>query len=160
MLEFWYIPLIILVPLFFLWTVVHESAHAMQVLILGGKVIDFKPYPCKINGTWFFGYISYKVPDLDVLKRDLISIAPYGVDALASILIASIIFGANLPAWTGILLVTIMLAPVINTANQGRLALQGRDCDLVKNGDKGGAIVLSVAQILSWIGSLIFLLSR
>lgn len=160
MFQYWYIPLILAIPLFFFWTLVHESAHAIQAIFLSGKVIDFKPYPCRIDGKWYFGYIKYEVPNLSELDRFEISFAPYGVDAMVSAILSIGLLSNISTTWVEVLLLTIMCAPLINTLNQARLALQRRNGDLVREGSKGASFLLSTVQILFFAGSLISVIFR
>jgi hypothetical protein len=39
----------------------HEASHAVVVMLRGGKMLQFKPYPNKdASGRWWFGRVQYQ----------------------------------------------------------------------------------------------------
>ncbi len=40
----------------------HELSHYLMVRKLGYKVTEFKVWPHKYNGKWYFGRVQYEVP--------------------------------------------------------------------------------------------------
>jgi hypothetical protein len=43
----------------------HEASHAAVVKLRGGTIDMFRPWPGKINGKWWFGYVMYQKPSLE-----------------------------------------------------------------------------------------------
>lgn len=72
--------LLLFVPGFFLQTLVHEGAHAAMVLLSGGEVVAFKPWPHRHNGRFYFGRVSWRA--LSVEGRTAIYFAPSVAGAL------------------------------------------------------------------------------
>lgn len=75
---FAWIPLVAVVPGFFLWAVVHEGAHAVAALAAGRKILAFRPYPHKLDGQFYFASVTYDGP-----AGDFSHVAPYVVDVVA-----------------------------------------------------------------------------
>ena len=55
-----------------LWTILHEAAHALAIMLQGGQVTKFVwiPSPGRL------GYVEYNIPD-DPFSEFTIAIAPY-----------------------------------------------------------------------------------
>lgn len=105
----WWLPLALAVPGYFLWTAVHEGAHALAVLITGGRVLTFKPWPHRVEGIWFFGRMVR-----DGGKDTLVHLAPFVLDFVAFCALVypvTIVQGAG---WWA--LMTALALPVVNTA--------------------------------------------
>jgi hypothetical protein len=62
------------IPGALLWTILHEAAHAVAIILQGGQVTKFVwiPSPGRL------GYVEYNVPD-QPFSRFAIAIAPYAV---------------------------------------------------------------------------------
>jgi len=103
-----WIPVVLLILLFFVWAVVHEGAHAIVGLMGGRKVEEFKPWPHMQSGHFVFCGLR-----LDRRGNAFSDAAPYIVDALAMIgLTVGSVFAEGL---VGVFLVTTMAAPAVNT---------------------------------------------
>lgn len=49
-------------PAHFLQTVLHEGAHAVAVILCGGKVTRFRPWPQVLGGHFRFGATIWEMP--------------------------------------------------------------------------------------------------
>lgn len=94
------------------WVVVHEGAHALAVLAVGGKVQAFRPWPQKRNGEWVFGWIGFKLNGGELV----VYTAPYIVDTVAfvGLFVAAVVLGGPVSVG-GVVASVAMLAPVVNT---------------------------------------------
>jgi len=109
----WWIPLALIVPLFFFWIVVHEGAHALSALAEGLKIKSFKPWPHKISeDNWCVGYVIYDKPS----RWAFTCFAPYCVDFLFFVGVFVAILFVGIDGWIGTILVTVLVCPLINTA--------------------------------------------
>lgn len=153
--------LLLLLPffilLFFLWTFIHESCHAVMALLFGNEIISFKPYPHKYNGSFYFGRVSFiqKDPILSSSKNIWISSAPYIFDLLFFIGCSiGVIFSTNL---LQVILLLFLFAPLINSGNAARLAILKRTrTDLYWDAYKQWTTPISIISIL-YLGAVLTL---
>lgn len=126
----WFIPLILAIPLFFFWIAVHEGSHALIVILQGGKIIEFKPWPHRDEGKFYIGRITYFGK-----PSRWIEIAPYIMDATLTAfflpLVIEIFVGQNLT--TAIVVSTFLALPVVNTGNALKNVVQKKESDLYGN---------------------------
>lgn len=103
-----WIPAAMAVPLFFLWVVVHEAAHAVAGLMTGRKIEEFKPWPHMQSSHLVFGRVRF-----DRRGSTFSDIAPFIADALVMVgLTIGSVFAEEL---VRAFLVTAMGAPTVNT---------------------------------------------
>lgn len=105
----WWLPIAAALPVFFLWSTVHEMSHAIAVLVRGGEVTEFKPYPHMRDGKLVFGYCQYEGESNVGLH-----IAPYIVDLIIFTAVAIGVMWLHNP-WTFTSAITIAAAPMIDT---------------------------------------------
>ena len=74
----WLVPALI-VPIFFLWNVVHEGSHALSAIASGRKIVSFRPWPHK-EPDWGFVFGSVR---FEGVNTPAILIMPYVIDVLA-----------------------------------------------------------------------------
>lgn len=73
----WVAVAVALVPGYFFQVFMHEGAHALILLMHGGKVRSFNIFPHQANGRFYFGRVTYENYDqIDNTGRALISFAP------------------------------------------------------------------------------------
>jgi hypothetical protein len=75
----WWLTPVLIVPLFFLWNVVHEGSHALAALASGRRNIRLRPWPHK-DPEWGFVFGSVH---FDGVNTTLILMVPYVVDVIA-----------------------------------------------------------------------------
>lgn len=123
----WWLPIAAALPVFFLWNTVHEMSHAVAVLVLGGKVTAFRPYPHLEDGKFVFGYFRYEGKSGVGLH-----IAPYLTDFIVFTTTAiGIVWIDNPWAFTSVL--TILMAPVLDTIAGVQARYRGNErADLAK----------------------------
>ena len=122
---------------FFHETLLHETAHltVAKLTIPGMEVQRFSPYPCRVDGKFYFGYNSVTWPGnlkIGDGTHTAIDIAPYALSASAfivsDVLLSTRAVDPKGPG--GAVLYTLgMLAPYINYA-VGLLA--GSDWDKIR----------------------------
>lgn len=108
--------LLMVVPGVVVVTILHESAHAIAVLLQGGTLSQFVWLPS--TGKW--GYISYDFPEGVSYSSLSISLAPYCFWLLLVILAAVVSFRREVIYWKASLLYfwsfVVPLADIANTA--------------------------------------------
>ncbi len=108
-------------------TCLHESAHALAVLLQGGAVTEFVVLPSR--GLW--GHISYKFPDGAPHSEFFISLAPY-ILWLLLVMIASLLsFRQQVVGhWrASLLFIWLFVVPLADIANTALPYLLGKDND-------------------------------
>lgn len=89
-------------------TVVHETAHAVAALLLGGRVEKFVPFrglrhaPDGTDG-YLLGYVIYALPRSTHPLRILVGLAPLWLTGLAVAAALSLASAATPEAWWGLL---------------------------------------------------------
>lgn len=68
-------------------TIMHELAHYMAALLLGGKPIGFTLWPKRENGTWRLGSVTAKVT--------ILSAAPTALAPLLWLLVAGVLMAGR-----------------------------------------------------------------
>lgn len=115
-----WIPIAMVIPLFFVWSVVHEGSHAVAGIISGRKVKEFKPWPHMQSGHFVFCGLR-----LDRRGNTFSDVAPYLVDALA--MVGLTVGGVFADGLCGVVLVTAMGAPSVNTIVGVQARLRGNE---------------------------------
>lgn len=143
-----------LAPVFFLWVLLHESAHALAVLAQKGNITEFRPYPCRVDNRWFFGRIRFdSVTDLEKIR-----LAPYQLDAVATAVL-SVCFWASLRSdAAGAVFLTLLAAPFVDTVAGLIGRLRGAaDADLSNVGRKQVAVLtaLTVTYAIHLIAAIL-----
>ncbi len=70
----WLWPHVLVLPvMFFVFTGLHESAHALAVVAQGGEVLEISIIP----STQAYGYIRYQFPENSNASFWFVSVAPY-----------------------------------------------------------------------------------
>lgn len=131
---------LILAPAYFMaYITVHEGSHALAVLILGGEVVGFEPYPHTVEyrndegelvSNFFIGYTWYRYPASEPWMSAHISIAPYLTDILIFVSCDLLLQYVIDPHSGGapFLLAGGMITPLVNFV--AGLNCMGDDCDL------------------------------
>lgn len=96
----------------FLWIFIHEASHALTSLADGYEVLEFKPYPQKRDGRWFWGFVvSY-----DSTARFFIM--PHIVDVVVFVVAGTCLALFDLSAgWALFVLSAFMIAPLVDFAH-------------------------------------------
>jgi hypothetical protein len=117
----------LLLPGALLVTILHESAHAVAVLIQGGTLSRFVWLP--EAGRW--GYVSYEFPAGVPYSEFLISIAPYLLWLLLAIFTFLVsLSGQKFAHWkASVLYFWLFVIPLADIANTAFPYLAGRDND-------------------------------
>lgn len=119
--------LLLFVPGVLLVTILHESAHAIAVLMQGGTLTRFVWLPDA--GKW--GYISYEFPAGVPYSEFLISLAPYLLWFLL-VIVTSVLSlrGQKFGYWkASVLYLWLFVVPLADIANTAFPYLVGRDND-------------------------------
>jgi len=123
----WHVPLL-LPPMLIVFTILHEAAHALAVLLQGGRVTEFVWLPSR--GEW--GHIRYTFPNGVSWDHRLIALAPYLL-ALAAIALALLLCLRRRP-WphtiASMIFAWLYLAPLAELANVAGPWLLGKPNDL------------------------------
>jgi hypothetical protein len=94
----------------------HESAHALAAHCNGYELVDYKPYPHKMDGHYYFGSVSYIMP-IGKEMDTIVAMAPYMWDATLFIATDLLTTYGDFDAKTKrIMRIAGMLVPIINTA--------------------------------------------
>lgn len=107
--AWWLVPVLV-VPLFFLWNVVHEGAHALAAIASGRRIVSFKPWPHK-EPDWGFVFGAVRFEGVNTTP---ILIVPYVVDVLAYVGLA-LAFGLTGNAILKTVFALALLCPVVDT---------------------------------------------
>jgi hypothetical protein len=121
----WYI-LLLVIPALVGFTILHEAAHALAVIVQGGNVTEFTFMPG--GGQW--GHIRYDFPDQNY-SAFAISMAPYVMWTCVS-LVAVMLSGwrRRYPFWLGaFVFVWLYAAPLADIANTAIPYLAGKNND-------------------------------
>lgn len=122
---------------FFHETLMHETAHVTtaKLMIPGMEVARFSPYPCRVDGQFYFGYNSVTWPEnvtVGPRTHTAIDIAPYALSASAFI-VSDVLLSTkavNPKGPGGAVLYTLgMIAPYVNYAVG---ILHGSDWDKIR----------------------------
>lgn len=108
MFDSWWdiVQLILFSPVvFFLWCVIHEAAHLLAILPHKPTALQFRPYPHKHQGAWYWARISYRLSTENISKFGAVTIAlaPRVTDLIACVLL---IIGAY--SWNVFVLVFLL----------------------------------------------------
>jgi hypothetical protein len=95
--------LIALPVMFFVFTALHESAHALAVIVQGGEIIEFSIIPT----ADVYGYIQYRFPEHSTASSWFVSVSPYlmwlgvmvATSALAFVRLWNWWFGSTMFLW-------------------------------------------------------------
>lgn len=60
----------------------HEACHALAALSFGADILEFKIFPGRRDGSFYWGYVRWQAYDMDRDQRILILHFPYLVDIL------------------------------------------------------------------------------
>lgn len=74
------ITVVVVLAAWFVQNIIHEGAHLIMAYNkMGWPPLAFKPYPCKVDGRWYFAYCKYDVScgNGGPGKRSDIHIAPF-----------------------------------------------------------------------------------
>jgi len=118
----WWIPLALVLPLFFLWVIVHEGSHALVALASGRKITSVKLWPHVEPDLGFvFGSVRFTGK-----SNTFILVTPYFVDVLgaAALLISFALVDGDL---VRSLLATAACAPIVNTTVAVQARYRGND---------------------------------
>src|SRR5688572_22978949 len=100
--------LLLVPPLLLAGTIVHELAHALAVVALGGTVGDLDVLPSIRDGSLVFGHLTHdRVPHLRVVW-----IAPTLLWTVVSITTAILLARVKRPRLAGALLFTLVVLPL------------------------------------------------
>lgn len=108
----WWLPLAFAVPCFFIWTTVHEGAHALSAMAEGRNIKSFKPWPHKAGDNWYFGRVLYDKPS----EWTFTSLAPYWFDLVAFVGLAVGLWFVGAEGYAGTAMITVIACPLVNTA--------------------------------------------
>jgi hypothetical protein len=103
--EYWWLGLALVLPCWFLWTLLHEGAHVLAaVLLAGARVQHFRPWPhITADRRFVFGSMSWvslyelSAPSGRSWRLALISLAPRIPNAVAALVLP---FGPLFDGWT------------------------------------------------------------
>lgn len=123
-----------------LQTLIHEGAHALACRLVGGTVQDFKPYPHRSGGRWWFGRMRCSVPPG---KRQIVTLAPMVVAAAEVLLFVVVSPFVVLPDW----LVALSCVPLVDLCFNLLVGHDGRESGLSRN---VRALLASLALSVWW----------
>ncbi len=139
--------LVLLPPMVIVFTAIHETAHALAVVLQGGTITKFQVWPS--NGNW--GYISYEFTASIHYSSVLISLAPY-IMWFGCMLVVGIsaILVRMWPWWlASSLFVWGYAGPFADIVNAWWPWLHGRDNDLMSAFGQPG-VIGSVALVIAY----------
>ena len=155
----WWLFCVCLPFVWFMWTLIHEAAHAITARAFGHTVLSFKPFPHKADGKFYWGRVTYKYQGKD---QWLIKVMPYIVD-----LVVAIGFGVGMILVDDPEIMTVLaalyVAPLVNTGSvvQARYRKNIGDLAAVPGGVHWGialavfwVFVLMVVGATFWVSTL------
>jgi hypothetical protein len=122
--------LLIALPAAFLITIIHESAHAAAVVLQGGELLEFSPWPSE--GEW--GHVEFKFASGSNFSPAAIALAPYAV-CLAACALAWLLAMRRkaYPVWlASLIFIWLYVAPLGEIANAAVPYLGGESNDLTE----------------------------
>jgi len=124
----WWIPVALVIPLFFLWVVVHEGSHALAAMACGRKITSVKLWP-HVEPDWGFVFGSVR---FEGQNNTFIMVAPYFIDILgvAGFLVALALVDGDVASSV---FATVAAAPIVNTFMAVQARYRGNEkSDLAK----------------------------